>query len=302
MAGQRSHHLLLGTILALGSACSSAKTPPPSEPALPAPAPVVSAEPQPEVQPVQATKAEPAPPRTRPEVVGAELAKAWCARGGSGFGPVGTPEALPNCSKIVVTVAEQKNEGGLESAVIELRPEAMFSEEERYLYLRRGETEAVFFLVQGFSSGVGGFSHEIQLSNVRVADIAGDEAVEWSAEIVSESHDSDMGICALHGSEHRDFVVCSSTSKSFECLQLPLVDVSFEETASRDKAGECGPPKVVRSGFAASVQTAKGDIRVEPLPASKMEGPITKPKPLPHRGKVDVVALTAKYPAKRVVF
>lgn len=238
-----------------------------------------------------AEKAPPAAtPKTVPEIIGDKLAGEWCMRGGTGFGAFGTENALPSCSAIHVFIEQAAKAGDIESAVIVLVPKNSFSEEERYLFLRRGDEIAVFFLVRGFSSGVGGFSHEIEITKL-------ESKHAWAASVASGWHDSDMGLCAETGGDAEDIVVCTHDAAGFGCIQVPTARTDYAWSTMK-KDGECGETKVkdVRTGFA---MTAKVDGDSLEVRADKRAS-FTKATVAPFAGRAPISRLLHQLPAKRV--
>lgn len=263
-----------------------------------------SAEPTIDASPSATAVAAPSPPSspaTGPAAIGKQLAEDWCRRGGTSFGPVGAKDAIASCDLIRVTVTETRTDPGLESAVIELRPDHGFSEEERYLYLKSGDVVGVYFLVRGYSSGVGGFSHEIRLDDLRVEDLYGDAGLEWTADVVYEQHDADMGECALTGLERRDLVLCSLEAGAFRCLRVPVVQNDYEERATRRSSGECGKPQTESKGFSNTARVKDRAVELESTPVSKLRNRFTQPTPPPFQGSVSIGRLFEKWPAKQVV-
>jgi len=254
----------------------------------------------PSVTPTETASSPALERRTLPHAIGERLAFDWCMRGGTSFSPFGSQDGLPACSAIGVTITDARTDGDLETAVIELRPQHLASEEERYLFLRSGETIGLFIIAHGYSAGIGGFSHSIALENVRVLDVHGDTGLEWAAELALEEHDSDMGVCAQTGSERRELVLCTLEEGAFRCLQVPVVRNDYTERAAMSEGGECGPMRSTRKGFVSTVSLERGVIRFGNVPSSQRLPPFTRPVAAPFRGRVAIETLLAAAPARRV--
>lgn len=250
-----------------------------------APAPETPAAPAPAAARTPAVK-----PKTVAELVGDKLAGEWCMRGGTGFGPFGSENALPSCSSIRVRVEDAAKSGDVESAVIVLEPAESFAEEERYLLLQRGEEVAVFFLAHGFSSGIGGFSHAIEVHKL-------ESKHAWAAKIESGWHDADMGICAETGSVAEDVVVCTHGAEGFGCTQVPITRSDYD-WSTKTKNGACGETKTkdLRTGYAMTAKIDGDSLEVR----TRKGASFTHATPPPFAGRSPISRLVRQMPARRV--
>ncbi len=214
-----------------------------------------------------------------PSAVAAHLVSEWCSTTGD--------EKKPPCSVVTFDVLEERKAGGIETAVLRVTAAETPIEERQFLYLRRGERVAVAPLAVAMSSGVGGFSHEITIGKISMADRTGDTEPEWSAEVEIDVHDSDMGLCRLTGTLDRQLVVCGSTPEGFECAKTPLVRSTYEEQGDA-AASDCGKPKSKNRGFFLVAEHGDKDVT---LRAAAGDRPITTPVRPPLVGTLTITKL-----------
>ncbi len=205
--------------------------------------------------PSNAAQTTAAPDPKSPAAVAARLVSDWCS--------TTETEDKPACSLVTFEVLDERKTGLLETAVLRLNAAVTPIEERQLLYMRRGDRIAVAPLAAAVSSGVGGFSHDISISNVSVVDRFGDAEPEWAAEIDVDVHDSDMGLCRLSGTHDRHLVVCGSTPDGFQCAKTPLVQSIYEEQGDTS-ARDCGKPRSTNRGFFLVAKHANKDVTLSP--------------------------------------
>jgi hypothetical protein len=236
------------------------------------------------------TSAQTPKPQLAPaEVVAQQLAIAWCREAFNGP-PMETPT---DCAKIAITIGEERDEGGVESAVIALHVSDMFEAEARFVFLRAGDEAAVFRLGNVWSSGVGGNSHAIGVENVQVANVFGEDAPEWWAEVATGEHTTSTGLCLESGNLRRTLVLCTSEG-GFACVYLPIVLVGYEDHLPLGSPRDpCPPPGRSGMGFANAARVANGNVAITPSKKTLGERVITKHHKAPFTGTIPIAKLFA---------
>jgi hypothetical protein len=243
-------------------------------------------------------EAAPEPTTVDPSVAnGQRLGELWCR---DGFAwPDGPP---PPCNAAKIQTSNRRTDGVLDSMVFELSVSAGGFSEAHYLRLSTGQTSAAMKLAEAWSSGVGGFSHEIAIRNLQVDDVYGDTTPEWFAEIEVEAHDSDMGLCRIQGSIERSLVLCTSAADGFACLRLPLEKLAYDEIEpSSEPSSKCAPPRVSRVGYAMEARVTRGFIELSAKSKTALEKPPTRKTKPPYRGKLSIAELLSRARADVVV-
>lgn len=142
-----------------------------------------------------------------------------------------------------LTSLQESDDNGLFTTTI-VRVQALGGPEEVHLLIQSATGWDTVLLAENYSSGVGGFSHSIEVTASTVPDTL------WAGVVENESHDSDLGDCRVTGASERSWVVCGLEGGRPRCAQVPLARESFEDVSSMlGREPDCAPPRVTREGF-----------------------------------------------------
>lgn len=231
-------------------------------------------------------------PASPPDLIADHLAELWCVMGGDTFAAPGSSKpdtlALASCNDVSRSTLSSVDLGSIVGLSVPT------NEESRWLHLAK--SNQAILLATAWSSGVGGFSHEIEATPPVVADVYGDAEPEIWTFVTTGWNDTDMGVCHRQGMRKERLVLCTS-SAGVACFELPLVDFVYEETYS-EVGGDNSCPKAKRSaeGYGLEVAIARGKVTLKATGKEAFRW--TNPKRPPFEKTVEMGELFAKAPAK----
>ncbi|MFO0552278.1 MAG: hypothetical protein U0271_28080 [Polyangiaceae bacterium] len=247
----------------------------------------------PEPPPALSSKvaSEPAsPPFPEPVRVEADaLAMLYCLNGGARFSPLGAAQSDDDrfyhplsCDEVTRTITAA--DAG--TFLIDLMVAPSFAEESQYLYFP--DKRAAVFLSTGWSAGVGGFSHQLEMDPIKTGDVYGDHELELWTVASSSWLDDDMGSCERHGEMRRDLVLCTQDNGRFGCFALVLEQSSFYDVVAipGGQPSECSVPRHLGEGFAQTAVVSRDLVTLTPT------GEVfQRPKAAPFTGQVSIAKL-----------
>lgn len=255
--------------------------------------PVLEAHPQPAptAASVAPRSAEPETPLASPtDRVADQLAELWCALGGDTFSAPGSAnpdvQALTSCSDVARSTLATEDLASIVGLSVPT------NEDSRWLHLSK--SNQALLLTKAWSSGVGGFSHEVEATPPVVADVYGDAEPEVWTFVTTGWNDTDMGVCHRAGMRSERLVLCT-TSGGVACFDLPFVQFEYDEIYS-EPGSDCAPPKRKATGYGLQVSIGKNKVTLTPTGQQAFRW--THSKPPPFANTVAMSDLFAKAPAK----